>query len=327
MSGSGASELAIVAAPKPFHGHAGLIQRNAVSSWRSLSAGVDILLGGDVEGVAATAAAAGATTLGPIVQGIDGPPRIDDLMAKAMRASAAPLMAYVNSDIILMPDWLEAVRLVSRAVTGDFLLIGRRIDLDVNVPIDFADARARRELRGAAKSSGRLAARVCKDFFVFPRNAYPHLPPFTLGRAFWDNWMVHDARRRGIPVVDITACSTAIHQNHDYAHLAGGRLSAYLTSPGARNNRRLAGGSRMISGAAASWHLRRAGALRRNRLPALLPFCNDLPRFLGLSLAVFASGVAAGGFYPARFLTGSRSRSTTGQDSGPAPKIPSRRAA
>ena len=85
--------------------------------------------------------------------------------------------------------------------------------------------------------------------------------------------------------------------------------------------------SAMISGAAASWHLRRDGALRRNRLPALLPFCNDLPRFLGLSLAVFASGVAAGGFYPARFLTGSRSRSTTGQDSGPAPKSPSRRAA
>ncbi|NDC62856.1 MAG: hypothetical protein EBZ59_02470 [Planctomycetia bacterium] len=327
MSGSGASELAIVAAPKPFHGHAGLIQRNAVSSWRSLSAGVDILLGGDAAGVAAAAAAAGATPLGAIEPGIDGPPRIDDLMAKAMRASSAPLMAYVNSDIILMPDWLEAVRLVSRAVQGDFLVIGRRVDLDVNSSIDFTDARARRELCCTARSSGRLAARVCKDFFVFPRDAYRHLPPFTLGRAFWDNWMVHDARRRGIPVVDITARSTAIHQNHDYAHLAGGRLSAYLTSPGARENRRLAGGSRMVSGAAASWRLDADGRLRRDAVPALLPFVADLPRFLGLSLAVFASGVAAAGLYPARFLTGSRSRSTTGQATGPEPKIPSRRAA
>jgi hypothetical protein len=327
MSTSGGVRIAIVAAPKPFHGHAGLIQRNAIASWRSLSPDTEILLGGEVDGIAAAAAANGATLLGPIEAGIDGPPRVDDLFAKALRASTAHLLAYVNSDIILMPDWLEAVQRVARKVAGDFLAIGRRIDLDVATTIDFRDAASRHSLASMARSVGEPAARVCKDFFVFSRNAYRHVPPFTLGRAFWDNWMVHDARKRGLPVVDVTACATAIHQNHDYAHLASGRLSAYLTSPGARHNRRLAGGSRMVTGVAASWRLDREGALRKIRWPAAVSFCSDLHRFLGLTLAVVASGTVACRSYPARFLAGSRDGSATGQGSGSLPKMPSRRAA
>jgi hypothetical protein len=327
MTTSGGERIAIVAAPKPFHGHAGLIQRNAIASWRALSPDAEILLGGEVDGIAAVADANAATLLGPIAPGVDGPPRVDDLFAKASRASTARLLAYVNADIILMPDWLEAVRRVSRLVAGGFLAIGRRIDLDVAAPIDFCDAAARHAVASMARSVGSPAARVCKDYFVFPREAYPHVPPFTLGRAFWDNWMVHDARARGLPVVDVTARATAIHQNHDYAHLAGGRLSAYLTSAGARHNRRLAGGSRMVTGVAANWRLDGTGMLRRIRWPAAVSFCGDLHRFLGLTLAVVASGTAACRAYPARFLAGSRAGSAGGQGSGPAPKMPSRRAA
>jgi hypothetical protein len=127
---------------------------------------------------------------------------------------------------------------------------------------------------------------------VFPRAAYTDVPPFTLGRAFWDNWMVYDAHRRDAPVIDITPTATAIHQNHDYAHVRGGRLAAYLTGEAARANRRLAGGSRMISGAMASWELDAAGRIRRVRRPAIVSFALDLPRFIGLSAKV--AGLARG---------------------------------
>lgn len=318
--------IAIVAAPKDFRGHTGVIQRNALASWRQLGRDVEILLGGDAAGLAHEAAAVRAVHLGPLAAGVDGPPRVDDLFAKARAATRADLLAYVNSDIMLLPDWRAAVLRVAAAIDGEFLAIGRRIDLDVTDAVDVADPLARIDLLDRVAREGTPAARVCKDYFVFRRDAAMRVPPFTLGRAFWDNWMVHDARARGVPVVDITACATAVHQNHDYAHLPGGRLSAYLTSPGARANRRLAGGSRMITGATASQRLRPDGAIVPVPWSALAAFAADLPRFVGLTAAVVASGAAAH-VRQATVRTGAASRPSVGQASGAAPKMPSRQAA
>jgi len=320
------SSIAIVAAPKAFRGHVGMIQRNAIASWRQLGPGIEILLGGDEEGLAYVARNARAKLLGPIAAGVDGPPRVDDLFARARAATQADLVAYVNADIILMPDWLAAVRRAAAVLAGELLVIGRRTDLDVQERVDFTDPLARIDLVDRARRSGRLAARVCKDYFVFRRDDMLHVPAFTLGRAFWDNWMVHDARRRGVPVVDVTACATAIHQNHDYAHLAGGRLAAYLTAAGARENRRLAGGSRMITGAAASWRMRPDGVVEPVPMAAVAAFSADLPRFVGLTLSVAASG--AGQFLrQATVPAGSRPRPSVGHARGAAPKMPSRQAA
>lgn len=318
--------IAIVAAPKPFRGHTGLIQRNALASWRQLGHDIEILLGGDVEGLSYAATAAGAVKLGPLAEGVDGPPRVDDLFARARAATRADLLVYVNADIMLMTDWLMAIRRVEREIPERFLVIGRRIDLDVEERIPLDDPLARIDLLDRVGRQGRPAARVCKDYFVFRRDDFRHVPPFTLGRAYWDNWMVHDARQRGLPVVDVTACATAIHQNHDYAHLAGGRLSAYLTSAGARENRRLAGGSRMITGAAASWRMLSGGALERVPHSAFAVFSEDLPRFVGLTVAVAASG-AARYARQATFRAGSSARGSVGQASGAEPKMPSRKAA
>lgn len=318
--------IAIVAAPKDFRGHTGVIQRNALASWRELGRDVEILLGGDAAGLAHEAAAVQAVNLGPLAAGVDGPPRVDDLFAKARAAMRADLLAYVNSDIMLLPDWRAAVSRVAAAIAGEFLAIGRRTDLDVTDAIDAADPLARIDLLDRVARSGVPAARVCKDYFVFRRDARLRVPPFTLGRAFWDNWMVHDAHARSVPVVDITACATAVHQNHDYAHLPGGRLSAYLTGAGARANRRLAGGSRMVTGAAASHRLLADGAIVRVPCSALTTFAADLPRFVGLTASVVASGAVAC-LRQATVRAGAPSRPSVGQARGAAPKIPSRQAA
>lgn len=278
--------VAIVAAPKPFVGHTGTIQRNAIRSWRVLGEDVQILLGGSVVGLAEIRAEVAAVDIGTIATGPEGPPRVDDLFARARAASSAEVLVYVNSDIILLPDWLAAVRKAMAAVSEHYLIVGRRIDVDITHEIEWRQAAAVDQLAALARTSGQLAARVCKDYFVFPRDAYADVPPFTLGRAFWDNWMVYDAHRRGAPVIDITPTATAIHQNHDYTHVRGGRLAAYLTGEAARVNRRLAGGSRMISGATASWELDAQGRLRRVRRPAIVSFALDLPRFIGLSANV-----------------------------------------
>src|SRR5262249_14201503 len=65
------------------------------------------------------------------------------------------------------------------------------------------------------------------DVFVFPADLYRQVPPFAIGRAWFDQWFIKDARRQKVPVVDMTQVTRAIHQNHDYGHIAGGQRGAY----------------------------------------------------------------------------------------------------
>ncbi|NBC18953.1 MAG: hypothetical protein GVY18_16755, partial [Bacteroidetes bacterium] len=51
--------LTLFTIPKPFAGHIGVIQRNALESWRRLDSDVEIILCGDDAGVAKTADALG----------------------------------------------------------------------------------------------------------------------------------------------------------------------------------------------------------------------------------------------------------------------------
>ena len=98
--------------------------------------------------------------------------------------------------------------------------------------------------------------------------------------------MVYRAHQLKIPVVDVTAMTTVIHQNHEYGHLSKGMTEAYMGSE-AKANRDLAGGMRLVKGSAANWVLTEEG-IRRSRAPsALLPFLADLPRFSGLLARLF----------------------------------------
>jgi hypothetical protein len=80
---------------------------------------------------------------------------------------------------------------------------------------------------------------------------------------------------------------TAIHQNHDYSHVPGGRGQAYVTSQEAKQNAELAGGMRLVEGAAANWQLTPSG-LKPQYLPPLALFLADLPRFCKLLIELFS---------------------------------------
>jgi len=51
---------------------------------------------------------------------------------------------------------------------------------------------------------------------------YQGIPPFAIGRAGWDNWMIYHGMREPWPVIDLTPSLQVVHQNHDYGHLPNG---------------------------------------------------------------------------------------------------------
>jgi hypothetical protein len=225
--------ITLFAIPKAFVGEAAVIQRNALESWARLGPEVEILLLGSDEGVAEAAALAGARHVRDVETTAFGTPLLSSAFALARDASARPLLAYVNADVMLLPDFVKAIRRIRRLAS--FLCLGRRWNVDLAAPFDFEPGYEER-LRAFVRTDGELALPDAIDYFVLARaGPLTELPPFAVGRPGWDNWMIYRARRMGIPVVDATRAITAIHPRHGYEHVPE-RTGALWYGPEAEAN-------------------------------------------------------------------------------------------
>ena len=131
------AELAIFSAPKPFTDtHIATIQRNAIRSWAGIGPWVDVYLIGDEAGVAEAAAELGVGHLPDVRRSQQGTPQVDSMIELARAASDAPALMLLNADIIVMPNVVGVVKGV-RHLHPDFLLVGRRHNLDVDEELSF----------------------------------------------------------------------------------------------------------------------------------------------------------------------------------------------
>ena len=257
------SELTIVAVPKAFRGHSGVIQQNALDSWLHLPAEVQVLILGSGDGVAEAAAAACAQHL-PVVAVSDfGTPLFDDVLRQAEAASNAPLICFVNADVILLADLVPAIRCMQKRMER-FLIVGRCWDLHVNEPLDFS-ADGAVTVRRMIRDAGRRRPKEAADYFLFPKGLFGRVPPLAVGRARIDNWLLWRARDLDVAVVDATSAITAIHQEHDYEHVPGGKGWAYA-GPEAQRNQQLAGGDRGFYTLRDATHFLTTDGIRRNFL-------------------------------------------------------------
>lgn len=254
--------LTVFTSPKPFRGRIDTIQRNALSSWMHLGSDVEVLVIGDEEGAREAALAAGARHLPQVERNALGTPLSSSIFSLAAREARHSTLCYVNADIILLSEFLTAIRRVTERFER-FLIVGQRWDLEVNEGLEF-DGDWEAELRARVRRAGRLHPPAGSDYFVFPRGLFTEMPRFALGRAGWDNWMIYAGRARRIPVVDVTSEVTVIHQNHDYGHLPGGQPHYRL--PESQDNVALAGGREVIFGLCdTDWRLEATGLRRRRR--------------------------------------------------------------
>ncbi len=234
--------LSLFAFPKPFRGHIGTIQRNAIGSWVRLHQACEVLLFGDEEGTAEVAKEFGLRHFPAVSRNEFGTPLLSDVFMKAERAARHDLMCYVNCDIVLGSDFLPAISRVQQSC-GRFLMVGECRNLEMGGALSFWQPGWEEHLRRHALERGKSRGLSAIDYFVFPRELYGVIPPFALGRAYFDNWLIWKARALGAAVVDATPAVVAIHQHHNYSHVAGGRQYV-LEGKEAQRNLQLAGGLR-----------------------------------------------------------------------------------
>jgi hypothetical protein len=215
---------------------------------------------GDDPGVAETAKEFGIKHLGNAVTNEYGTPLLDWAFREAAARGAGEMLCYVNADIVLLDDFLAAVRRLPSAAS---LAIGQRWNCDIRAPLDITADGA--SLGDWARQHGTLDEGRGSDYFVYPRETDFGMPAFAVGRPGWDNWLIGRALELRLPLIDVTPSVTVIHQNHDYGHVAQRRGSDW-EGPEAVRNREL--GRRLdeyMHRPANATHVLTADGLRRAR--------------------------------------------------------------
>ena len=250
---------------KPFVGHNGIIQKNALKSWGLLHAEVEVILFGNEQGAAEAAKEAGLRHEPHIERNEFGTKRLDHMFYRAQAIARHDLLCYINCDILLMRDFFDAVKRV-RERHWQFLMVGRRWDIEITVPLSFGDKDWETQLCRRVLRNGLRRGPEWVDYFVFARGLYGRdVPRFVVGRVFWDNWLVWKALASNRPVIDVSDAVLAVHQNHDYGYHPQGRQGVFCGAE-AGWNYEFAGGWRHLRTIADATDVLQQGRLRPNRL-------------------------------------------------------------
>jgi len=211
--------ITIFTCPKAFRGHINTIQRNAILSWLRLEPRPEILILGNEEGTASFCKEFDIKHIPEIKCNELGIPLISSIFSQAAQNAENDILCYANTDIIFMSDIIDTLKLVfSNDIGDEFLLIGKRWDIDIVELISFNDS-WEVNLHNTTLSEGKLHSASGKDYFVFPKHFFKEIPHFAIGRIAWDDWLVYTALKKKAFVIDITNSNTVAHQNHDYSHI------------------------------------------------------------------------------------------------------------
>jgi hypothetical protein len=285
---------------KAFKDHSGIIQRNALKSWKLLYPDAEVILFGDEPGAADVCREMGLRHEPRVERDESGLKYVDYMFSRAQEIARHPYLCYSNCDMIFMNDFRDGFERVS-AKKRSFLLVGSRWDTGVTKPLDFNSSSWAQELRQYTLTSGLRQMHTFIDFFVFPRGFYDHVPRLVVGRWYWDQWLVWKALAKPAPVVDGTEFFIAVHQNHDYGYHPQGQKGTG-EDPLAMRNKALAGDGRELRTLLDVTHkLTRWGSIRRvffrrqiseRRVAASLQFAMDktfgIRKRLGLRRQTFS---------------------------------------
>jgi len=210
--------------PKPFQGEFAFIQNQTIDNWKHLPCDKQVLLfDQDVR-----------TTS-------QGTPLLNDVFSQAAEKARYDILIYANADILFTADLVRWTQFI-RSKFGRFLMVGQRTD----VPSIHLDRRQISQwdalLTETARKHGKLHPPSGIDYFVLKRDMVKEIqmPSFAVGRPAWDNWLIARCLELGYPVVDATRHVLAVHQNHSFSHLHGGRKESRHGIE-AQENIRLAG--------------------------------------------------------------------------------------
>ena len=102
--------LTLFSTAKPFHGHSGVIQRNALKSWTLLHPDAEVILFGDEDGAAEACRDLGIRHEPKVSHNENGTKYLNYIFDRANEISHHNILCYANCDIMLTADFRAAPR-------------------------------------------------------------------------------------------------------------------------------------------------------------------------------------------------------------------------
>jgi hypothetical protein len=167
--------------PKPFHGHIGVIQRNAIESWKRIHPSAEVILFGDEEGAAEAARDLAIRHVPGVTRNEHGTKYLSPIFDAAQDLAHNNRLCYINCDIILLSDFRIAAERVA-AIGGRYLMAGQRWDTDITAPVDFYATDWEAAVRRVALAANQQRPPQWIDYFTFSRGLYyKNTPAGTTG--------------------------------------------------------------------------------------------------------------------------------------------------
>jgi hypothetical protein len=146
-------------------------------------------------------------------------PIVRDMIAKALPLIKTPMVALINSDILILPDFSERIEKILKRYGFDIYMVGTRLDIKLNVCVD-SEKNYEKVLKEERKIYDKSTS---SDVFITSkfmwRKIIHEMPEFILGRYGWDNWLHTIAEIKGFRKYNCTDALTTLHCNHDHNHI------------------------------------------------------------------------------------------------------------
>jgi len=265
-----------------------IIQTNALASWAFLEPCPEVILFGDEKyekGITELSKRFGYRLVGNLVRNRWDTPLLGDIFLRVQRIAKHDILCRMNADLILFQDFVDAIKIVSREFR-QFLLIGAKWQLEGPMPRLDLRKDWHRDILDLAERTGHRHPPAGSDYHVFTRglfrgvkfrrledrpeehlhNDFPiEFVPLAWGPIRFDTWLVWQALRRDIPVIDATEMIFAVHQDHRYQGLDMARIKQDDGSEQTELNKRFSergssGGGRISN---ATWVLDKKGLRKR----------------------------------------------------------------
>jgi hypothetical protein len=155
-------------------------------NWTLLRPRPDVILLGDEAGSPEISNELRLRHVPEVARNEFGTPLVADLFAQAQKMARRDVLCYVNSDIILMNDFMDALSsILAWRDRSPFLAVGNRWNIEVREPIDFSRGWEKLVLQ-AVREDGQAGGPGTLDYFAFTKGLYGHIPPLVVGRPYWD---------------------------------------------------------------------------------------------------------------------------------------------
>lgn len=212
--------ITIFSTPRPFAGEFEAIQYRAIKSWKKFLPNAQIILINDEENTSIDIAnefKIECITNASINE--FGTPLLGDVFKKVKEMSLYNIIVHINTDILITDKFGDCLTNFHNKFVGDYLLLGRRWNINAQNLADVDDPRFIDQLNKFKLVIENLHGYSGMDYWVFPKSTRINPPDFCVGRPGMDSWLVYNAKKINIPVIDATALIDIFHQNHGYPKL------------------------------------------------------------------------------------------------------------